>query len=70
MLESNRRTFDLDTARPISPGPIPGRADFALAHHLVVVRRWMWMLQIQFKNSRKSFADARASPDAVERICL
>jgi len=46
MLESNRRTSDPDTARPISPGSIPGRADFVLAHHLVVVHRWMWMLQI------------------------
>jgi hypothetical protein len=46
VLESNRRTFDPDTTRPILPGPIPGRADFVLAHHLVVVRRWMWMLQM------------------------
>ena len=41
MLESNRRTSDPDTTRPISPGPIPGRANSVLAHRLVVVRRWM-----------------------------
>ena len=52
VLESNRRTSDPDTTRPILQVLIPGRADFGLVHHLVVVRCWMWMLQIQFRSSR------------------
>ena len=41
VLESSRCTSDLDTTRPISPGPIPGRTDFVLVYHLVVVRPWI-----------------------------
>jgi hypothetical protein len=52
VLESNRRTSDPDTTRPILQVLIPGCADFGLVHHLVVVRCWMRMLQIQFRSSR------------------
>ena len=50
-LGERRRTPDPDPTRPILPGPVPGRADFVLVHHIVVARRWMWMLQIQFRYS-------------------
>ena len=50
-LGERRRTPDPDPTRPILPGPVPGRADFVLVHHIVVARHWMWMLQIQFRYS-------------------
>ena len=52
--EQHKHTSDPDTARPILPGPIPNSEDFVLVHLLAEVRRWMWMLQIQFRITSQS----------------